>query len=92
MRNRVAVAKSNAQNSQSVVIKCKADWGPKVQTPPPLPAVFQDAFYFVPPPGGSRGRVWTVVFLQKLGFWAGSGEVDFNFNFDLIWVALLDGF
>ncbi len=67
-----------------------------------VPAVFKDAFDFVlvpPSPGGSRGRVRTVVFLQKLGFWAGSGGVvlilifsltlvtggsfNFDFEFDL---------
>jgi hypothetical protein len=50
--------------------------------PPPAaihyPAVFKDAFCFflVPPsPGGSRGRVRTVVFLQTPVFWPGFGGV-----------------
>ncbi len=43
-----------------------------------LPAVFRNAFYFSlvkPSPGGSRGGVRAAVFLQKLGFCAGSGGV-----------------
>ncbi len=48
------------------------------------PVVFEDAFYFVlvpPSPVESRGTVWTFVFLQKPGFWAGSGGSDFNFHY-----------
>ncbi len=49
-------------------------------------AVFKDAFYLflvTPSRGGSRGRVRTVVFLQKPGFWSGSGEVIFVLIFIL---------
>ncbi len=52
------------------------------------PAVFKDAvhFFFVPPsPGVSRGRVRTIVFLQKPGLLAGplGGDFKFNLYFDL---------
>ncbi len=48
--------------------------------PEPDPAVFKDVFFSCslsppPPPGGSRGRVWSVV-----GFWAGSGRVNLIFT------------
>ncbi len=64
-----------------------ADSGRRLNCYSEGPAVLKDSFYFLlgpPLTGGSRGSVWTVIFLQKLGFGAGSGEGDskFDFHFD----------